>query len=340
MKKKVKIVLEFGVPPYRDFLFKYIDSISNEFLIIHNGENFKNKQYSYSTKIPKIFKISKFKLYLKIFKLLKESDVIIGSFNFWRPSCWLPMFFLNKKYILWGHIQGSYENIFSIAFKKICVRRADYILSYTENGKNYAVESLGAKKEKVLVVRNTLSVNNSSFSKVNRKYFLYVGRIQKRKGLESFIRQLSSIKFENELFRIVGDGDYKKTLFQLVEELNLQNRVSFYPGTFDEEELKSHFKYALAYVSPSQIGLGVVHSFSYGIPVLIDKSTIHGPEVEYCNDSNSFIYKGESQLRLLIYKILNNKSISLEKGESAFEYFNENLKIENMQIAFFQAIYK
>src|SRR5690606_33775358 len=121
----------------------------------------------------------KFKFYLKINNYIKNTNVIISSFNFWRPSCWMPLFFSkNKEVILWGHIQGSNENMFSKYFKKVCIKRAKYILAYTENGKSYAVKKLGIKEDKVLVVNNTLFVSNSKLSTCTKKYFLYVGRIQ------------------------------------------------------------------------------------------------------------------------------------------------------------------
>lgn len=341
VKKNITIVLEFGIPPYRDFLFKYLDKISSDFLIFHNGDNFRQWPYTYNTKIPRVIQVGKFKIYLNIFSSLKDSDVIIGSFNFWRPSCWMPLFFLKKKkYILWGHIQGSHENFISKSFKKLCIKKADYILSYTENGKNYAVKYLGAKTDNVFVVRNTLSVSNASYSTRNRKYFLYVGRIQKRKGLDVFIRQIKKLKQENVLLKIVGDGDYKQELIKLVEELRLQNNVLFYSGTFDENELKTYFESAIAYVSPYQIGLGVVHSFAYGIPVLLDKTEKHGPEVEYCNNENSYFYSGVNQLETLIKEILINKEESFKKGDNAYTYYKNNLSVDNMKNTFYKAIYE
>lgn len=340
-KNRVSIILEFGIPPYREFLFKYLNSVTRDFLVIYNGEKFIKEEYEYPTYKPRVLVLGKFKVYFKLIRILANSDVIIGSFNFWRPSCWMPVFYLRKKkHVLWGHIKGNNDNVFSRGFKKACIKRADYILTYTEEGKRYAVDVLNAKKENVLVVRNTLSVTNSQFSDNERRYFLYVGRIQERKGLDIIIRLLTNIKKETEILRIVGDGDYKIYLMKLVKGLKLDKKVQFFPGTYDDSILQSHFQNAIAYVSPNHVGLGVVHSFSYGIPILTKSDAKHAPEFEYCSSKNSFLYYDEKELFVLVKKLLNDQEESFIKGQNAFHFYQSYLGVENMKEAFYNAIYK
>ena len=78
------------------------------------------------------------------------------------------------------------------------------------------------------------------------------------------------------------------SLRELVRELDLESQVEFFLN-FDDFVLKSHFSNAIAYVSPGHVGLGVVHAFAYGVPVITISSFKHAPEFSYCSVSNSYL---------------------------------------------------
>ena len=53
------------------------------------------------------------------------------------------------------------------------------------------------------------------------------------------------------------------------------------PPLFAEPDLAPFFMMATAQLQPDSAGLAVVHSFAYGLPVVIGRGVLHGPEVAY-----------------------------------------------------------
>lgn len=341
---KVLVLLEFGIPPYRDFLFRYLSCQKgiSKFLVVHTGQKFKDREVDYPTKKVETVDVYNFSIHRNILSLINEFDVIITSFNIYRPLCWLPMLWKNKKWILWGSGIGSNKwSRLNRFIRMPFINRSSRFIVYTKSAKNELQNIWGVDSTKIAVANNTLYVSNSGVSQATRRYLLYVGRVQQRKGLLNVLEAIQKLKKECSLnvpFVIVGDGDYKKVLKEYVKKNCLEKLVSFYPGTFDEEKLKYYFESALCYVSPNKVGLGVVHAFSYGIPVLTRIAEDHGREFSYCSEDNSFLYETHDMLPIMIKEIVQNPELSYKKGRHGFYYYRDHLDHTHMNQIFLDAI--
>lgn len=115
----------------------------------------------------------------------------------------------------------------------------------------------------------------------NKKVILTVGRLQERKGQDMLIRAISEIKqfTPNILYAIIGDGDEKQKLEELVNELNLQDNVIFMSEISDEEMIQAYQQCDL-FVLPNRtvgkdiegFGMVLVEAQSCGIPVIAGDS--------------------------------------------------------------------
>lgn len=342
---KVLVILEFGIPPYRDFLFKFLNEQPeiNDMLIVHTGQKFPKFNYSYKTLEVDTFRLKNFYFHKDTIRLIKDYDVIITSFNIYRPVCWLPLVWMkNKKWILW--MPGIGRNNFPLInknFRKLFINRATSLIVYTEQAKLDVNTKWKIPYSKIKVSNNTLMIDNAELTKDERYYFLYVGRIQERKGLIKSLKCCYELKKNYDLdipLIFVGDGEYKKVLEKYVNEKKLNKLVSFYPGTFVEENLKNNFKNAIAYLSPDHVGLGVVHSFSYGIPIMTCKDKLHAEEYNYCDENNSYLYESDDDLKYCIKNAYINRSKSILKGKKAYSYYVENLDYKIMNNVFLKAI--
>ncbi|MCC5870743.1 MAG: glycosyltransferase family 4 protein, partial [Gammaproteobacteria bacterium] len=198
-------------------------------------------------------------------------------------------------------------------------------IAYTENGKQHLVD-WGFPEEKVSVAFNTLDVGNSGWTS-GGSYILYVGRLQKRKELDLAIRLLPETGL---VLRIVGDGDCLDELNELAERIEVSEQIEFHPGTFDESVLKEHFAGAIAYISPGHVGLGVVHAFSYAVPVITLRHRHHAPEFEYCNSCNSYICDNEDVLAQLLGTLDGDSGVHLQKRRAALEFYENQLSPQRM----------
>ncbi|MCC5879173.1 MAG: glycosyltransferase, partial [Idiomarina sp.] len=262
MKKtdRVFMIFEFGVPNYRFFILEWISKRSRSLTGISGDDKFgfefpgiKRCTIKFGKGENKLFIFNPFRLFFK--------DVVITTFNLRRPHSWMPMLvFPWKKWVLWGHGLGQNRSIFTRLLRKTLFRISDGFIVYTPKGKQRLIE-VGYPSEKISVAYNTLSISNPGETK-GEEYFLYFGRVQERKGLSLIIPYLNQFKYR---LRVVGDGEHLVELVQLAEQHGVTDRIDFYPGTFDEKVIAEHFSGAVGYLSPQNLGLGVVHSFAYGV---------------------------------------------------------------------------
>jgi glycosyltransferase involved in cell wall biosynthesis len=340
---KLLFVFEFGLLHYRIPILEKISMHESvrKCDVMHAG-NHTNGSYKFTELKANIRSFGRVKIITDVRKIKDDYDVIIFSLNLWRPD-WIGTMFSSRKakYIFWGHGFGRENNYLAARITKLFLAKwADAQIFYTEDGRKEYIRH-GIPREKLFVAQNTLHIENSERSDATDKTdLIYVGRIQGRKGIDLLIRAFSLVKNEvpdNVKIKIIGNGDIAE-LQRLSEENHISDSVVFSPGVFNEEELKEVFINAIAYVSPNHVGLGVVHSFSYGVPVITNRKRKHAPEFEYCNDTNSLLYEGDvEQLAESIKQICTNKELQRSLSKAGYEYYQQNLRSDKMVKGFLDA---
>ena len=104
----------------------------------------------------------------------------------------------------------------------------------------------------------------------HKKLFLYVGRVDREKGLDVLIRAISSLNRYDVQLAIVGQGSYLHTLQTLKQRLSLQQQVIF-TGFVPGEDLPLLLNSADIFVMPSGAELqsiATLEAMSSGLPVL------------------------------------------------------------------------
>ena len=98
------------------------------------------------------------------------------------------------------------------------------------------------------------------------KYFLYVGRISKEKGVDLFCEAITELKYEGV---IVGDGDEKARLEEKYPNIK-------FTGWKDKRDVKKYMKNSKCLVFPSKwyetAGLTVIEAQTLGIPAIVSKN--------------------------------------------------------------------
>lgn len=99
-----------------------------------------------------------------------------------------------------------------------------------------------------------------------RPYFLFVGRLEKIKGLDDVIPIFR--RYPQADLLIAGDGQYRAHLEQLAEGLE---NVKFL-GRVSQSELRAYYENCIALVVPSicyeTFGIILIEAFRYGVPVI------------------------------------------------------------------------
>lgn len=212
---------------------------------------------------------------------------------------------------------------------------ADKLIAETEVEKAQYIK-MGVKEELIEIVPTgveltdfeTLPAKGNFKSKYNispdEKLILFLGRINKIKGLDLLIKAFNKINNENVKLAIVG-GDYgfKQELDQLISEFNLSDKVIF-PGVLIDDAKKEALVDCDLFVIPSRyesFGVSTLEAMACEKPVVMTKNNhihnwIEGNAGLTCDFD-------ESKLAECIEKLLNNDELSKQFGKTGKKLINE-----------------
>jgi glycosyltransferase involved in cell wall biosynthesis len=112
--------------------------------------------------------------------------------------------------------------------------------------------------------------NETKPSRDRSMHILYVGRLEKYKGVHLILKALSCLRTERISLSVVGAGSYENELKRLTNALCLQSKVSFI-GRASDATLDQLYRKVDALVLPSlfeSFGLTILEAMSYGKAVI------------------------------------------------------------------------
>jgi len=177
-------------------------------------------------------------------------------------------------------------NFYHLVGEKI-FQKADSIICSSEYEKEILRKFLNYNKVSVIPLGIDVDKFKKNMKKMQEiKTILYVGRLEKYKGVDQLIKAMSLLKNYDICLRIIGDGSYRKTLEYIVKKLNLTDKIIFL-GRKNIHEIKDEYGKAEVLVSPSlyeSFGIVLIEALKSGLivlstpvgeaPYLIDKKMI------------------------------------------------------------------
>ena len=281
---------------------------------------------------------------ISILTAIRKCDYVVAMFDLRWPTFLIPMAISRSKYILWGHRYS--ENMLANKIRDILMSKARKIILYGDEELEL-MSRRGVDISKVSIAWNTVHVANSKdYSSFEKNSFLFVGRLQPLKRIDDLIKCFArnyNMLPKNTVLNIVGDPArefpaYMDELKQLSDSLGIRHAVVFHGKNDDEGALARLFSLAFAYVSPGPVGLGVLHSLAYGVPVITIKTGRHGPEYHNIIDrENGLICETIDCLSESLTEIIEN-DLYRELGHNAFKQYQSKRQIDNMIDGFCKAI--
>jgi glycosyltransferase involved in cell wall biosynthesis len=153
-----------------------------------------------------------------------------------------------------------------------------------------------------------------------RPYFLFVGRLEKIKGLDDVIPLFRD--YQDADLLIAGDGEYAGALRALANE---NPRVKFL-GRVPVEELHGYYAHALAVVVPSvcfeTFGIILIEAFKYGVPVIARRL---GPFPEIMETARAGQLFGDSTELLASMRALQtSEQLRRQLGRAGYDAYVKN----------------
>lgn len=229
------------------------------------------------------------------------------------------------------------------AVEQQCLKKATLIPSISKS-----VGTLIRKKYNLLENKIRVSYLGLDSPKLKKPLFkndsfklLYVGRLERRKGIIEFIDALNEILSGNEKITldIVGNdipqapGDILfKEYFNKTVNTNLQKRVRFH-GYVTNAKVKNFYKNCDLLIAPSRyesFGLIYLEAFSYGKPVIGTKAG-GIPEVVRNNKTGLLVNVNNSkEITKAVLRIFENNDLRKTLGENAFKDVRTNFTVSKM----------
>ncbi|MEO0021326.1 MAG: glycosyltransferase family 4 protein [candidate division WOR-3 bacterium] len=150
--------------------------------------------------------------------------------------------------------------------------------------------------------------------KTGEKIILFLGRLDKRKGLEVLIQAMPDIinSVPNTRLIIVGQGQRKEHYVKMVHELGLAKRVAFL-GAARADELPSYYCSADVYCSPAlggeTLGIVLLEAMACGVPVVASNIPGYDETVSHLNDGILVTPGNSTELAKAIIKVLSDNSL-------------------------------
>ncbi len=192
----------------------------------------------------------------------------------------LGLIFFKKKHSL-------KEKWIDILLQKRAIKKAAKIIVPSYFVKKTILENFSISKEKIKVIfegydqqRFNLEKDSKNIENILQKYqikkpyFLFVGRLTKRKNLVNLIKAhslLNKINSKKPDLLLVGKPGYG---YQEIKKEILKNKGIKEIGYIPELELKTIYQEALAFIFPSLyegFGLPIFEAMACGVPVLASK---------------------------------------------------------------------
>jgi glycosyltransferase involved in cell wall biosynthesis len=218
---------------------------------------------------------------------LVRADVVVAELNPRVLSTWAVLLvrrLAGRATILWGHAwprsgPGARSDLLRHVMRKL----ATSIVVYTETQAKQLRERMPGAR--VVAAPNALlpAALPACPQVAVLDSFVFVGRLVPAKKplllLEAFLSALPALPEETRLV-FVGDGPLRPTVEKVARQAEASRRVVVTGHISDTGGLARIYARALASVSPGYVGLSLVQSLAFGVPMIVARDEPHSPEIE------------------------------------------------------------
>lgn len=200
--------------------------------------------------------------------------------------------------LIWHRVIGSfkYVNVFIFPSSRIAKKYEKF---------------LKIPKEKISIIPTFSNEFKSDKGNHIRKYFLYVGRLSKEKGIETLIKAFSHLSRARLI--VIGGGPLETKL-----KINSSDNISF-KGYLNSREVSSYWAKTIATIIPSSdqdvFPTVALESFFNKVPIIV---SYHGPLSSLIeNKTTGLTYINSLDLKNKIKYAYNNKIDMNKMGANA-----------------------
>lgn len=218
--------------------------------------------------------------------LTKGYRTVIDDMGIFCLTSWRLLFaakLRGQRVYMWSHGWYGREGFVKKWIKRAYSALSDGMLVYGNYARDLMIRN-GFNPKKLHVIHNSLDYDEQlrlrrqiSPSDVYTSHFgdqhptlLFIGRLTQVKRLDLIVEAVERLRSSGEMYNValVGDGEARSGLQQMVEERGLTRQVWFYGACYDEPTNAQLVYNADLCVAPGNIGLTAMHAMMFGCPCL------------------------------------------------------------------------
>jgi glycosyltransferase involved in cell wall biosynthesis len=234
----------------------------------------------------------------RVLRPLMRADVAVLELNPRIATVWIALLLRRlrgRRTVLWGHAwprkgRGSRTD----AVRQVMRKLADTLVVYTDTQ---------ARELRELTPEGDIGSAPNALYREHEMHsisagrppsdFVYVGRLLPTKKpmvlLDAFLLALPRLPDDVRLV-FVGDGPLRESLEAAASRAGIGDRVHFTGHVSDIETLRQVYSQAIASVSPGYVGLSLIQSIGFGVPMLAARDEPHAPEIEAAVEGQNFSF--------------------------------------------------
>lgn len=252
---------------------------------------------------------------------------------------------VGKRSVIWGHAWSrSGRRPFSCLVRRMLWRLAGVVVMYTraqaEEVASTGTRALVFAAPNALYSRSVIGAGDS-----RPGGFLIVGRLVDDKkpflALDGFLSALDQLGDDDRRLVFVGDGPLRHSLHHAVATAGAERYVSFLGHIGDLESLRCLYDGALASISPGYVGLSIVQSVSFGVPMVVADHESHAPEIEAAQVGFNCVYFRSDDAHALAEALTgmsSRRSAWIARRPAIASACANEYSVESMTIGLFSAI--
>lgn len=278
-----------------------------------------------------------------------RADVVVVSLNPRILTSWIVLVsrrLTRRRTVVWGHAwprKGRDRR--SDALRAIMRRLASALVVYTETEATHIAKD--SPKIKVVAAPNALyrrSEIGPSESVALPTDVVYVGRLTPSKRvdllLDAFMKAEPELPEDVRLV-IVGDGPLRETLEVRARASSRPARIVFAGHVSSVDDVRAIYANAVVSVSPGPVGLSLIQSLGFGVPMILARDADHGPESEAAVDGVNVVMFSPTAPNALtgaLVDVFGRRDQWLARRQSIADPIRDTYSIEQMAARFAGAL--
>lgn len=200
--------------------------------------------------------------------------------------------------------------------------------------KKFMKETLSLSDNRFFYLPNFVPIPSRLPTKPHSRYFLFVGRIDKQKGVHVAILAIHylihNLGITKVKFLIIGDGPYLPDLRRLVDKLDLAKNI-FFLGSKNNCELPHYYRHAYAVIMPS-VGLEnnplvALEAMSYSLPIIASDLGGYPDLVRHQLNGYLFPVANHVYLARCLKKIYPSPKLAKKMGRASHKLISKQFNV-------------